>query len=135
MQRSRSTLSHMQQHHDMHEDSNLTEQQLESLWNQPCSQDLLLFISENIAKWKEMAPYLGLTDMDVADITGCDPSTRAQSQAMLKKWRQRFGNTATYRKLADIFVRCGRQDLADCVSELVPKTPYKLSCNNNNTSG
>ena len=71
-----------------------------------------------------MAPYLGLTEVDVADITGCDPcsSTQAQSLAMLKRWRQRFGNAATYKELTDTFVQCGRQDLMDCVSELVPKT-------------
>ena len=124
MQRSRSLVDHVQKH-------KVEDSYAGSAWNQPCSQDhVLLCISEKIANWKEIAPYLGLKDIDVASITGCDLSPRSQSFTMLKIWRQRLGNAATYKELAAVFVQCGRQDLVDCVGDLLPTVTRESLSNN-----
>ena len=91
-----------------------------ALWNNSCSDEHLHQISQLIAEWKEVAPALGLTQPDEADITGYAPfSVPAQRLHMLRMWRQKNGTAATYRRLADVFKNCARQDLVDKISELV----------------
>ena len=91
-----------------------------SLWNKLCSNEHLHQISQLIAEWKEVAPALGLTQQDEADIAGYAPfSVPAQKVHMLRIWRQKNGTTATYQRLADAFRNCARQDLMDKISELV----------------
>ena len=91
-----------------------------SLWNKLCSDEHLHQISLLIAEWKEVAPALGLTQQDEADITGYAPlSVPVQRLHMLRMWRQRNGIAATYQRLADAFRNCARQDLVDKINELV----------------
>ena len=89
-------------------------------WKQHCSEKHLLVISQEIAQWQDIAPFLGLTDVDVADIIVSHPrSLPAQRLAMLKKWNEKLGVKATYKKLARALRSCGRQDLVDKISELL----------------
>ena len=87
-------------------------------WNQPCSHEHLLRISELIADWTEIAPYLDLEETDVADIKQCG-NLPAQRLGMLKTWRQRHGKSATYTKLTDALKTSKRQDLVDKIEELI----------------
>ena len=91
-----------------------------SLWNKLCSDEHLHQISQLIAEWREVAPALGLTQPDEVEITGYAPlSVPVQRLHMLRMWRQKNGTAATYRKLADAFRNCARQDLVDKIRELV----------------
>ena len=88
-------------------------------WDQPCLDSHLVEISQLILDWKEIAPVLGLTQIDEENIIGYSPnSVSAQRMAMLRTWRQRHGPAATYSRLADAFRQCGRQDLVERVSVL-----------------
>ena len=92
-----------------------------AMWKQPCSEKHLHVISQGIAQWQNIAPYLGLTEADEVDIVG-SPAPRsvpAQRLAMLRKWKQKLGSKATYKKLSKAFRSCGRQDLVDKISELL----------------
>ena len=90
------------------------------VWNQPCSDNHLVHISELIAKWEEMAPYLSLESTDEEDIfTRYPRSALCQRREMLRKWSQKNGPDATYKKLALIFWNCGRKDLFSKINELV----------------
>ena len=90
-----------------------------SLWKE-CSDEHLHQISQLIAEWKEVAPALGLSQQDEADITGHAPlSVPVQRLHMLRMWRQKNGTAATYQRLADAFRNCARQDLVDKISELI----------------
>ena len=89
-------------------------------WNQPCSEDHFLHVSKHIAEWTEIAPYLEVTPTDVASIRQHDStSLSAQTLGMLRKWRQKHGTEATYKRLADAFRKCERQDLVEKICELI----------------
>ena len=38
---------------------------------------------------------------------------------MLRKWKQKLGSKATYKRLAKAFEKCKRQDLVDKIRELL----------------
>ena len=88
-------------------------------FKQPCSEEHLRVIAQKIAIWQGIAPYLALTEVDDANIESHHPSL--QSLAMLRKWKQKLGKKATYKKLADAFRQCERQDLVEMISELLRK--------------
>ena len=90
------------------------------LLDQKCSTNHLIHISELIAQWRDIAPSLGLTPTDEQDIIGDAPfSIQRQRTGMLYKWSEKEGDNATYRKLAEIFKQCGRQDIVDKIKRLV----------------
>ena len=90
-------------------------------WKQPCSEKHLRAISQGIAQWQDIAPFLDLTEADEVDIVGSPVprSVPAQRLAMLRKWKQKLGSKATYKKLAKAFEKCKRQDLVDKIRELL----------------
>ena len=92
---------------------------LESLLEQPCSEQHLVLISTLIADWRAVAPYLELTQADEAAILVFSPhSLPGQTLTMLRTWCQRNGAAATYKRLSDALSHCGRQDLVDKIHEL-----------------
>ena len=90
------------------------------VWNLPCSDNHLVLLSKLIADWREMAPYLGLTSTDEVDILTCHPfSAPCQRIKLLRRWSQKNGPGATYKKLALVFQNCNREDLLSEINELV----------------
>ena len=91
-----------------------------SPWDEQCSDQHLCQISQHIAEWREIAPALGLTQTDEVNIVGQAPtSVPVQRIAMLRIWKQKNGAGGTYRKLAEVFSECDRQDLVDEIGKLV----------------
>ena len=89
-------------------------------WNQPCADAHLIELSQLIARWREIAPVLGLTETDEEDIKGHYPdSPPAQRIAMLRTWSKIKGSDATYARLATAFQQCNRNDLLEKISELI----------------
>ena len=93
-----------------------------SLWDQLCSDIHLQDISRLIAEWRDIAPALGLTEVEENTIMRDAYTQPAQRLAMLRTWKKKHGVLATYKSLADAFTRCGRQDLVDIVTDLVQET-------------
>ena len=90
------------------------------VWNLQCSDNHLVHLSELIADWREMAPYLGLTRRDEVDILTYSPySASCQRREMLRIWSQKNGPDATYKTLALIFQDCKREDLFSKINDLV----------------
>ena len=111
-----------------------------SPWDEQCSDQHLYRISQLIAEWREIAPALGLTETDEENIVGKAPfSVPAQRIAMLRMWKRKNGAASTYRKLADVFSKCDRQNLVDKIGKLCTSsigeplvllhmcTPYELT--------
>ena len=101
-----------------------------SAWNRPCSDEHLRQVSQSIADWRDLAPFLDLTPTDEQNIIGF-PSPRplsAQRIAMLRTWRRKNGKSATYQKLADVFRNSGRQDLVDELGELLTTREGEPAC-------
>ena len=89
-------------------------------WNQPCTERHLAVISNAIADWRAVSPHLGLTEAEETAILGSNPhSVPAQRIAMLRKWKQKRGTKATYKRLCRAFDSCERADLVDKVKQLL----------------
>ena len=93
-----------------------------SLWDQLCSDFHLQDISRLIAEWRDIAPALGLTEVEENTVIRDAHTQPVQRLAMLRTWKKKHGVLATYKSLADAFTRCGRQDLVDIVTDLVQET-------------
>ena len=92
-------------------------------WKQPCLDDHLNRLSMLITDWKAIAPHLGLTETDEEDIVANSPlSMPCQRLSMLRTWKRKYGEAATYEKLDHVFRQCSRQDLVDKISELIVET-------------
>ena len=92
-------------------------------WNKPCTESHLASISVNIADWRAVSPHLGLTEAEETAIQGSHPhSVSAQKIAMLRKWKEKQGTKATYRRLCRVFENCKRADLVDLVKQLLAET-------------
>ena len=92
-------------------------------WNRPCTDEHLRQISLSITDWLGMAPFLHLSSADQENIKAFAPqSIQAQKVQMLERWKQKFGTAATYRKLSESFLQCGRQDLVDIITELTTES-------------
>ena len=90
------------------------------LWDQKCLNDHLIHISTMIAQWRDIAPFLGLTPADEQNVIGYPPiPIQRQRIEMLYKWSEKEGDKATYRKLAERFKQCERQDIVDEIKKLV----------------
>ena len=73
-----------------------------------------------ITDWRAVSPFLGLTEAEEIAILGSNPhSVPAQKIAMLRKWKQKRGAKATYKRLCRVFTNCGSRDLEEKVAELL----------------
>ena len=63
--------------------------------DQACTDEDLLELAPSLTNWKAVSPYLGLTEAEEEDIGIL--SLERQRIAVLRKWRDKFGSTATYR--------------------------------------
>ena len=103
------------------------QQQQAAGWNQPCSENHLAIISNAIADWRAVSPFLGLTEAEEIAILGSNPhSVPAQKIAMLRKWKQKHGAEATYKRLCRVFDGCQRADLVDKVKQLIAESNSSL---------
>ena len=91
-------------------------------WKQPCSEDLLAVISDAIADWRAVSPFLGLTESEEIAILEATHSVPARKIAMLRKWKQKHGVKATYKRLCQVFDGCKRADLVDKVKQLLAES-------------
>ena len=88
--------------------------------NQPCTNYHLSKIALRITQWQTIAPHLRLEEADEEEIvTKCPNNVRAQSLEMLRKWRKKNGDKATYRRLAKVFWKVDRVDLAGRVCNVL----------------
>ena len=88
-------------------------------WNQPCSDEHLAKIAILITDWRAVSPFLGLTEADEIAILESTHSVPARKMAMLRKWKQKRGTKATYKRLCRVFRDCGSLDLEEKVTELL----------------
>ena len=87
--------------------------------DQPCRDEHLCEIALSITRWKSIAPFLGLTKAEEENIEKDCGENETQKIGMLRKWKERFGRKATYRKLVKVFFKLERADLVEEVCELL----------------
>ena len=87
--------------------------------NQECSDQHFAKISSSIVNWREIAPFLGLTEAEETIIRDSTPhSIPTQKMAMLRKWKQKLGTKATYKSLCQAFEDCEKGNLVELVKQL-----------------
>ena len=99
-----------------------SEQQPEG-WNQPCLEEHLAEIAASITEWREISPFLGLTEAEEHEILGSAPhSVRSQKIAMLRLWKKKKGKAATYNQLCRAFRKSEQLDLEDKMKEMLAES-------------
>ena len=98
------------------------EQQPEG-WNQPCFEEHLAEIATSITEWREISPFLGLTEAEEHEILGSAlHSVRSQKIAMLRLWKKKKGKAATYNRLCRAFRKSRQLDLEDEMKEILTES-------------
>ena len=97
------------------------ESQHPACWKQPCSDEHLAKIATWITDWRAVSPFLGLTEAEEITILESTHSVPARKMAMLRKWKQKRGAKATYKRLCQAFSDCSFCDLEEKVIELLTK--------------
>ena len=88
--------------------------------SQPCKDRHLCDIALRIKEWRSIAPYLRLTEVDDKEIrTKFPEELRAQNIAMLRRWREKRGKKATYKKLAEVFWKIANLSLVEVVVDIL----------------
>ena len=112
--------------------------------DQACSDDHLLELSLELTNWQTMSPFLGLSEAD-EEVVLSERNVERQRIDMLRKWRAKFGSSATYRCVCvttRYTVRCKEprgskvhkywradpgRDGADCI--IICETASRANCN------
>ena len=87
--------------------------------DQPCKDEHLCELALSITNWQSIAPFLGLTEVEESDIKKNYDDAMIQKIKMLRKWREKFGRQATYRKLARVFTKLNHADLVEELCDLI----------------
>ena len=85
----------------------------------PCSEEHLAKIATWITDWRAVSPFLGLSEADEIAILESTHSVPARKMAMLRKWKQKRGTKATYKRLCQALRDCGFCDLEAKIIELL----------------
>ena len=96
-------------------------------WNQPCLEEHLAEIATSITEWRDISPFLGLTEAEEHEILGSAPhSVCSQKIAMLRLWKRKKGIAATYNRLCQAFRRSERIDLEDKMKKILAESQNSL---------
>ena len=84
----------------------------------PCTDDHFCSLALVITDWKELAPFLGLSEVDEHLIEEDSTSPLKRRIQLLRKWKEKCtlcGKTASYKELANAFWTLGKADLVQMV--------------------
>ena len=89
----------------------------------PCEDLDLTKISKFVSSWETIAPFFGITPEEEMEIKrDFAQQYELQKLLMLRKWKNKNGNHATYQKLFDIFTESGQIAVAHRIrDEIVGK--------------
>ena len=86
--------------------------------NQVCTEENLAQIAIWIIDWRRVSPFLGLTEAEEKAIQESNAlSIPNQKVAMLRKWKQKQGLDATYKRLCRAFRNCGLGHLQEMLKK------------------
>ena len=89
---------------------------------QICTDQHLSEIARQITEWESIAPDFELDEVDEEEIIEKYPKkVKAQNLAMLRRWRKKRGDKATYKRLAKVFWKVDRTDLVVKVCKILSR--------------
>ena len=101
----------------------MAESRSDQSWNQPCRVEHLAEIATSITEWREISPFLDLTEAEEHEILVSTPhSLRSQKVAMLRLWKKKNGKVATYNRLCRAFRMSGQLDLEDKMKQILAES-------------
>ena len=77
--------------------------------------------------WREVAPFLNVRDAEISEIERDNTKEMERKLGLLRKWKRKFGSSATYRMLVEAFLKCQRVDLAEAVFDLLEQQITNVS--------
>ena len=98
------------------------------LLDSPVSDIHLSDIASHITEWRELAPYLDLSEVEEKDIHVVDSnpnSPKLQRREALRKWKESNGSKATYRRLICILSSQGRAGTAEALKKILVSSTGK----------
>ena len=87
--------------------------------DQPCSDEHISKLALHITDWQSIAPFLGLTEAEESEIVEDCSKARTKKIKMLRKWRNKKGEKATYRNLAEVLLELEETDLVEKLHKLI----------------
>ena len=94
-----------------------------SLLDSPISDIHLSDIASHITEWRELAPYLDLSEVEEKDIVDSYPNRpKLQRREALRKWKETNGKRATYRRLICVLCSQNRAKTAQTLKEFLIQT-------------
>ena len=87
--------------------------------DQPCSDEHISKLALYITDWQSIAPFLGLTEAEESEIVEDSSKARMKKIKMLRKWRNKKGEKATYRNLAEVLLELEETDLVEKLCRLI----------------
>ena len=84
-----------------------------------CEEDLLPYLAGYLHRWREVAPFLGLGEVDVHDIEKDYGSESERRVGALRRWKAGIGQRATYGELIKGLLAIGRVDYAEKIFSLL----------------
>ena len=84
-----------------------------------CSERDIVRLAEFCVRWRLIGNHLKLEDTDLDVIENDFKGTELQRLQMLKKWKQKFANRATYRVFIEALVVVNRMDQVMKIVEIM----------------
>ena len=80
------------------------------VFDQECTQKMLLNLAKHCVDWSLIGLYLDLTRADVAAVNGDYQTVDEKRAGMLGRWKEKFAFKATYRAFIEALLACGRTE-------------------------
>ena len=78
------------------------------IFDQECSQRMLLNLSKYCVDWSLIGLYLDLARADIAAVNGDYQTVDEKRAGMLGRWKDKFAFKATYGVLIEALLACGK---------------------------
>ena len=80
------------------------------IFDQQCSQKILLNLSKHCVQWRLIGQHLELTEAEIAAVDEDNRTADEKRAGMLRRWKGKFAHKATYRGFIEALLACGRTE-------------------------
>ena len=91
----------------------------DTLLERACEDDRLQIVAKEFYPWREAAPYLRLSEIDIDDIERDHGSESERRLGALRKWKASNGQRATYGAFIKALLAVGRVDNAENICKFL----------------
>ena len=96
-----------------------------NIFDQGCSQKMLLDLSKHCVDWRLVGKYLDLNKADIAAVDEDNRTADEKRAGMLETWKEKFAFKPTYRVFIEALLACGRTEDAVDACKTIAKGQYQ----------